>query len=53
MLAPLVLLGAAACRDDPAAKPPLTSGPGASVQQQFDDMESQLDGIESELDDAN
>lgn len=50
LLTPLVLLGAAACRDDPGAgPPPLTNGPGASVEQQLDDMESTLDGIESEL----
>jgi hypothetical protein len=49
LLMPLVLLGAAACRDDAR---PLDSGPGASVQNQVDDMESTLDTIESELDDG-
>jgi hypothetical protein len=49
LLVPLVLVGAAACRDDPAAEPPLTGGPGASVEKQIDDLESELDSIESEL----
>jgi hypothetical protein len=50
LLTPMVLLGAAACRDD--ARAPLDSGPGASVQNQVDDMESTLDSIESELNDG-
>jgi len=52
LLTPLVLLGAAACRDDSGARPPLTGGPGATVQNQVDDMESTLDTIESELNDG-
>jgi hypothetical protein len=49
LLTPLVLLGVAACRDDAR---PLDGGPGASVRNQVDDMESTLDTIESELNDG-
>jgi hypothetical protein len=52
VLAPLVLLGAAACRDDRSATPPLTERPGATVEHQLDDMESTLNDIESELNDG-
>jgi hypothetical protein len=54
VLTPLVLVSAlSGCRDDRNAKPPLTgNGPGASVEQQLDDMESTLDSVESELNDG-
>jgi hypothetical protein len=50
VLLPLVLLGAAACRDDRGSAPGV--GPGTSVEQQFNDVESTLDSIESELNDG-
>jgi len=43
----LLLLGAAGCRDSGARSP--GNGPGSSVDQQFNDVESTLDNIESEL----
>ncbi|MFL6144140.1 MAG: hypothetical protein ACJ72N_20030 [Labedaea sp.] len=52
LLTPLVLLGAAACRDDRSAKPPLTERPGASVEHQLDDLESALNDIESQVNDG-
>ncbi|HET9138704.1 hypothetical protein [Actinophytocola sp.] len=51
LLTPLVLLGAAACRDDPGATPPQTNNPGGSVERQIDDLDAQLDSIERELND--
>jgi hypothetical protein len=45
---PVVLLAAGACRDSSTGTPP--RAPDGSVQQQLDEMESTLDGIESELD---
>jgi hypothetical protein len=47
---PVVLLALGGCRDSPTSTPP--RAPDGSVQQQLDDMESTLDGIESELDDG-
>lgn len=46
---PLLLLGAAGCRDSGARSPARDNGPGSSVDQQFNDVESTLDNIESEL----
>jgi hypothetical protein len=47
-----VLLATAGCRDDATGPSPLTPAPGASVNQQFDDIETTLDRIESELNDG-
>jgi len=47
---PVILLGSAGCRsDDSAPRTPGGSGDGEQVEQQFDDIESTLDSIESEL----
>jgi hypothetical protein len=49
----LALLAVGGCRESADRGPsPLTPGPGASVNQQLDDIESTLDGIESELNDG-
>ena len=49
----VALLAVGGCRDTAGPGPaPLTPGPGASVNDQLDDMESTLDGIESELNDG-
>jgi hypothetical protein len=48
----VALLAVGGCRDSASGPAPLTPGPGASVNQQLDDMESTLDGIESELNDG-
>jgi len=49
----VALLAVGGCRGSAGSGPaPLTPGPGASVNQQLDDMESTLDGIESELNDG-
>jgi hypothetical protein len=47
---PLVLLLAVAgCREGASGPSPLTPAPGASVNQDFNDIESTLERIESEL----
>ena len=51
-VAPLVLLGLAACQDRSSGPSPLTPGPGASSTKQLDDIESTLNSIESELNDG-
>lgn len=47
---PVMLLSIGGCRDSSTSTPP--RAPDGSVQQQLDDMESTLDGIESELRDG-
>ena len=52
LVAPLLALALAlaGCRDGSGSSEPSgSSGPGASVQHQVDDIESTLDSIESEL----
>lgn len=44
---PVVLLAVGGCRDSSTGTPPRP--PDGSVQQRLDDLESTLDGIESEL----
>jgi hypothetical protein len=49
----LALLAVGGCRDTAGRGPaPLTPGPGASVNNELDDIESTLDSIESELNDG-
>jgi hypothetical protein len=50
-VAPLLLLVVTGCRES-ARSPVNDNGPGASVQNQFNDVESTLDNIESELNDG-
>jgi hypothetical protein len=51
LVIPLVL-AVGGCRDRASGPAPLTPAPGASVENQLDDIESTLDGIESELNDG-
>jgi hypothetical protein len=46
-VAPLLLLVVTGCQD--SARSPVDNGPGASVDNQFNGVESTLDNIESEL----
>ena len=48
----IMLAASTGCRDNATGPSPLAPAPGASVNQQFDDIESTLDRIESELNDG-
>ena len=53
LLAPVLLLAVAGCRDNSGGAPaPGVDRPGTSAQHQLDDIESTLDSIESELNDG-
>ena len=51
LVAPVLLVAVAGCRDDPGGAPAVDR-PGTSAQHQLDDIESTLDSIESELNDG-
>jgi hypothetical protein len=48
LLAPVLLLSVAGCRDNSGGAPAVDR-PGTSAQKQVDEVESTLDSIESEL----